>query len=102
MLQIKFVKGKDMETLENNVNSFLASLSSDAIKDIKTDIEGKVATIQYEFKEAWEGCLCCDCRHWDDGNDVESLIGLCQECGGRKRFNNRACSHFKDVRGVEK
>ena len=33
MLQIKYVQGKDTETLEKNVNEFLASLTSE-VKDI--------------------------------------------------------------------
>lgn len=97
MLQVKLLQGKDTQTLESNVNEFLASLSSEAVKDIKTD--GLTALILYEFKDAWEGQMCCDCRYWDDSGDCESLIGLCQECGGRKRFSQKACPKFKDVRG---
>lgn len=97
MLQIKYVEGKDMETLENNVNKFLASLSSDEVKDIKR--EETLVTILYERKDAWVGMMCCDCQHWDDGGEP-TPSGLCHETGRRRRFNCKACERFKDVREV--
>ena len=96
MLQIKFVEGKDIETLENSVNAFLAYLSSEEVKDIKR--EGCLVTILYERKDAWVGMMCCDCKYWDDGGEP-TTSGLCQECGKRRRFNCKACEFFKDVRG---
>ena len=95
MLQVKFLKGKDTETLENSVNEFLASLSSEAVKDIKPD--GLTTLILYEFKQAWEGNLCCDCQHWDDGGET-TTSGLCHQHGQRRRFNYPSCEYFKDVR----
>jgi len=80
MLQVKFLKGKDTETLENSVNEFLASLSSEAVKDIKPD-----------------GRLCCDCQLWDDGGEP-TTTGLCHQHGQRRRFNYPSCEFFKDVR----
>ena len=62
MLRIKYVQGKDIQTLENNVNAFLASLTS-----------------------------------WDDGGET-TTSGLCHQCGQRRRFNNKACRSFRDVR----
>jgi len=94
MLKIKYVQGKDLQTLENNVNAFLASLTSEVI-DIKTE-EGMVV-ILYKEKESWEGRLCCDCQYWDDGGEM-TTSGLCHECGQRRRFNNKSCDRFKDVR----
>lgn len=96
MLQVKILKpeGTDLET---SINEFLSTIEESSVKDIKLD--GKSAMIMYEVKNAWEGSLCCDCQHWDDGGNVESVSGLCQECGGRRRFNCKACSHFKDIRG---
>ena len=98
MLQIKFVQGKDMETLENNVNAFLASLSSDEIKEFKR--EDCLVTILYERKDAWIGMLCCDCQYWDDCGEP-TTSGICHECGQRRRFNAKACECFKDVRGCK-
>lgn len=99
MLQIEIVSGNTKEELQNSVNTFLKTVSEDAVNDIKVEAEKGTATILYTVKETWQGHLCCDCRHWDDSNDAEALIGLCQECGGRRRFNNKSCNHFKDVRG---
>ena len=95
MLQIKYVKGKDIETLEKNVNEFLASLTSE-VKDIKTD--QNMAVILYEVLETWKNRICCECQYWDDGGET-TTSGLCHDCGQRRRFNSKACKHFKDVRG---
>ena len=97
MIQIKFLQGKDLETLENNVNEFLASLSSEEIKEFKR--EDCLVTILYERKDAWIGKMCCDCKYWDDCGDTSTTSGLCQECGQRRRFNSKACDRYKDLRG---
>lgn len=98
MLQIKLLQGKDMETLTDKVNEFLASLSSEAVKDINVNDTKWIAVIQYEHKDEWEGMMCCDCKHWDDSGSDDAVAGLCQECGGRRRFSAKACERFKDVR----
>lgn len=97
MLQVKLVQGKDMETLENNVNRFLASLSSD-VKDIKVD--GATAFVLYELEELWKDRMCCECQYWDDGGET-GVTGICHECGQRRRFNYKACECFKDIRGCK-
>lgn len=96
MLQVKILKPEGTE-LETSINSFLATIEASTVKDIK--LNGASAMILYEVKHPWECSLCCDCQYWDDGGSVESVSGLCQECGGRRRFNCKACSHFKDIRG---
>lgn len=98
MLQIKIITVTHLSELDTTVNEFLATLDDEAVKDIKTDIEKGTATIQYAIKEAWKDMMCCDCAYWDDGGEPVTS-GLCQECGSRRRFNCKACSHFKDVRG---
>ena len=98
MLQIKLVQGKGIDSLNEAVNLFLADFNEDAIKDITVDTEEMIATIQFIVKDAWADMLCGDCRYWDDGGSSDSLIGLCQECGGRRRFSAKACERFKDVR----
>lgn len=94
MLQIKYLQGKDIETLEKNVNEFLASLTSE-VKDIKTD--QNMAVILYEVMETWKNRICCECQYWDDGGET-TTSGLCHDCGQRRRFNNKACKNFKDIR----
>ena len=98
MLQIEIVNNEG-KGLKHNVNEFLKTVDEDAVKDIKVEASEGTATILYIVKEKWKGHLCCDCRFWDDGNDVEAMIGLCQARGGRRRFNNNSCECFKDVRG---
>lgn len=98
MLQIKLLQGKDIETLTDKVNAFLASLSSEAVKGIDVNDTKWIAVIQYEHKDEWEGKMCCDCQHWDDSGSDDAVVGLCQECGGRRRFSAKACECFKDVR----
>lgn len=100
MLQIKIVKGKDIGDLNERVNEFLATVKSDAIKDnIDFDIPELVAIIKYELLEQWHGRLCSECKYWDDGESSDSVSGLCQECGKRRRFNAKACERYQDVRG---
>lgn len=99
MLQIKLVPGETIDSLNEAVNAFLANYKEDAIKDINVDTEKMIATIQYITSEEWKGEMCCDCRFWDDGDSEDSLVGLCQIRGGRKRFSNKACECWKDVRG---
>lgn len=96
MLQIKYVQGKDIETLEHNINAFLASLTFEEVKDIRHG-DG-IVTILYERKNAWVGMMCCDCKYWDDGGEP-TTSGICQECGQRRRFNAKACERYKDLRG---
>ena len=98
MLQVKILAGSDLEGLNSQINSFLANLATEAVKDISISLDTMTAIIQYDIQDAWVEKLCVDCKHWDSGQHA-SVIGLCQECGGRKRFNNQACQQFKDVRG---
>ena len=100
MLQIKIVQEPTTEKLNYSVNEFLANLKADDVRDIKFDMSNipVMAIIQYELIEKWKNALCCDCQYWDDGGSTDT-VGLCQECGQRKRFNSRACKCFRDVRG---
>lgn len=97
MLQIKTFSGLT-ESIDDQVNAFLRTLKSEAVKDIDVRETG-FAVIQYEIKDAWSDRICSECKYWDDGGSVDSVNGLCQECGGRRRFNCKACDRFKDVRG---
>ena len=100
MLQIKILQGKDIGDLNERVNEFLATVKSDAIKDnIDFDIPELVAIIKYELLEQWYGRLCSECKYWDDGESSDSVSGLCQERGCRRRFNAKACERYQDVRG---
>ena len=101
MLQIKIVHGMTVDELTLEANMFLETISDDAVKDIIVDAAEGYATIKYVVEEEYKNALCCDCRYWDDSGDCESLIGLCHECGGRKRFSQKACPKFKDVRGCK-
>lgn len=96
MLQIKtFIKSIDR--IDEEVNAFLATINADDVKNIDVKDAGFIV-IQYEVKEAWVNRLCCDCKYWDDEGDTSSVGGLCHECGGRRRFNCKACDRFVDVR----
>ena len=100
MLQVKILQEAEVADLNESINKFLATVKSDA-KEIKVDLNSnpKNAIIQYEVIEAWVNEKCYDCKYWDDGGDSAAVSGLCHECGGRRRFNCNACSHFKDIRG---
>ena len=97
VLQIKTFPS-DPQNIDDLVNEFLRTIQSDAVKSIEVSETG-FAVVQYEVKEAWADRICSECKYWDDGGSVDSVSGLCQERGGRRRFNCKACDSFKDVRG---
>lgn len=91
-MQVKIISGTNLESLEDNLNAFLEGLDDEP--SVKYDLANLAAVV--EFKPA-QNCLCCDCKFWDDNGD--NLVGLCHRCGGRKRFSDKACNKFEDVRG---
>ena len=97
MLQIKTFRGSE-NSIDDMVNEFLKNLKSEAVKDIDVRENG-FAVIQFEIKDPWTDRICSECKYWDDGGSVDSVSGLCQERGGRLRFNCKACERFKDIRG---
>ena len=98
MIQVKIIDSFDLDSLNDKINSFLAGISSEAVKDISVNSQTLTTVIQYEVKDAWVGHLCVDCQSWDDSGSHNSVVGLCQQHGGRKRFNCSACPQFTDVR----
>lgn len=99
MLQVEIVTDVTAEGLRDAINVFLKTLPDDVVKDINVEASEGIATILYVVKESWKGHMCCDCRFWDDSNDCEAVIGLCQVCGGRRRFSSKSCDKFQDIRG---
>lgn len=98
MLQIRIAQGKDIGDLEDKVNGVLEDIKSDDVKNIEFVIPELTAVIEYIRSEEWKGRMCMDCQYWDDAGSADAVIGLCQVCGGKKRFNCKACEKFKDVR----
>jgi len=96
-MQVKFIvpQNKNWYELESEINLFLNELD-DSPNSIKYDIENCTAIIEYE--EVRKGALCCECRFWDGGDSTDKLIGFCQRCGGRKRFSDKACNKYEDIR----
>lgn len=98
MLQIEIIEASTLDELTNKSNVFLSTLKSEQIKKINVDSDKCISIIHYEIGEFWKNCLCSECKHWDDGESSDSIMGLCQAKGGRKRFNCKACEKFADVR----
>ena len=98
MLKVKIIDAVTRHSLEEGLNDFLASITSEEVRNIVYDFPNCTVAIEYEAKEAWAKALCCDCQYWDDGGET-TTSGLCHDCGQRRRFNNKACKCFKDVRG---
>lgn len=96
MLQIKLIKGESVDDLANKVNDFLTSVET--VTDIKVTDTSLMAVIQYEIGEQWKKEICTDCKYWDCGQSSDALMGLCQRCGGRRRFNSLACKEWEDNR----
>lgn len=98
MLKLKIIIVDNINDLEQAINSYIADIDEEAIKDIDVDIEKGTAIIQYTAQEEWKNHICADCKYWDDGGSTSSVGGLCHECGTRRRFNARACKAYKDIR----
>jgi hypothetical protein len=98
MLKLKTVFFSSVKEIDASVNEFLTTIDEDSFRDLKVKEDKGIAFILYEAKEAWKDRMCSECQYWDDGNSSDSVSGLCHECGGRRRFNCRACDRFKDVR----
>ena len=96
-MQIEIIVGTDYRDLTNQVNAYLEKIKSK--EDPKVDIDFKNVAAVVSYTESVGNNLCCECRYFDDGDSPDSLIGLCQEHGGRKRFNCKSCKEFKDIRG---
>lgn len=98
MVLIKTVFFSSIKDLDTSVNAFLSTIETEAFRSIRVEEEKGYAVILYEVEEEWKERMCYECQHWDDGGSSDSVSGLCQECGGRRRFNCKACDRFKDVR----
>lgn len=98
MVKVKIIDAVSRIGLENEVNEFLTTIKSEEVRKTEYDLPNFTALIEYEIEEAWKKMMCADCQHWDDTGSADAVIGVCQECGGRKRFNCSACERFKDVR----
>ena len=98
MLQVKFIYGTDLADLNESLNKALSTTESETKPDIKYDFNKIIAVIEYETHEAYKDRLCCDCTFWDDSVGNSDLIGMCQMCGKRKRFNDKACPRYEDIR----
>ena len=94
MFQVKLVCGTDPQNLNDSLNRELSTIQSENVKVKFAD--AKTAFIVYETVSSKE--ICCDCQFWDDTQSNTSLMGFCQMCGKRKRFNDKACEQFKDIR----
>lgn len=95
-MQVRFIEGLSLENLEQEINKFLAGIP-DEPKSVRYDFDNLLAIIEYSNVRG--GAICCECRYWDDSGSHDALIGLCQRCGGRKRFSDKSCNYFEDVRG---
>ena len=93
-MQVKIIVGGTYAELERKINEFLNELHEDP-KDVRVDLENWSAVIEYD-KTA--NALCCECKYWDDSGQNDSLYGLCQLKGGRKRFGSKCCKDYLDVR----
>lgn len=99
MLKVKIIDGVTKQKLEDNLNEFLSTITSEDVHNIVYDFPNFTAAIEYETEATWKNMICADCKYWDCGNSSDSLIGMCQVCGYRKRFNSKACDKFNDIRG---
>lgn len=95
MLQTKFIYGVDLPDLQQNLNKVLSETHSDSI-NVQYFLEQKVAVVEYEIDEDYKNEICCDCAYWNASTN--NLMGICQYCGQRKRFSDKACTGFVDVR----
>lgn len=96
MFRTKLVMGVDPPDLNEGLNKALSEITSESI-DIKF-ADSKTAFIIYEIEELYKKEICCDCAYWDDSHNTNNMVGLCQHCGQRKRFSDKACPNYLDIR----
>lgn len=94
--KIRLVEGTSIKELEVNANEALDSIESENI-DIKYMLPEKVIILEYDYKPIKLTCM--DCRFYDPNATVAKAWGICQCKGERKRFNEKSCEDFKDLRG---
>lgn len=92
-MQVKIIVGTDYKDLETQINETV-----NGKKEASVDVDFKNIAAVVTFDAPCKS-LCVDCRFWDDSGEHDSLIGLCQRKGGRKRFNDKSCEEYADVRG---
>ena len=92
-MQVKIFVGQSYEDLETKVNEFLGQLPEDP-KSIQFDLDNWSAIVEYDRVV---NAICCECKNWDA--EEGELMGLCQKRGCRKRFSNKSCKDFDDIRG---
>lgn len=97
MLQTKFVYGTDLVDLNQSLNKALSEINSEKV-NVQYFLDKYIAIIEYGIEEEYKKEICCDCAYWDDSHNTNNLIGLCQLCGKRKRFSDKACPSYLDKR----
>lgn len=96
MKKIRLVEGTSIKELEVNANEALEGIESDNI-DIKYMLPEKVIVLEYDYKPIQLKCM--DCQFYDTTQTIAKAFGVCQCKGERKRFSEKACDDFKDIRG---
>ena len=97
MLQTKFVYGTDLVDLNQSLNKALSEINSEKV-NVQYFLDKYIAIIEYGIEEEYKNEICCDCAHWDGSHNTNNLYGLCQLCGKRKRFSDKACPSYLDKR----
>ena len=101
MRQVKILKGDDIKTvsdLQDSINACLVPVKSDDVIRIDINLSELSAVIEYIANEEYMDRICSECQYWDDSGSASAVSGLCQEHGGKRRFNCKACERFKDIR----
>ena len=98
MRQVKILKGHDIADLQDSINANLVSVKSEDVIGININLSDLSAIIEYVKNEEYMERICSECQYWDDSGSSSAVSGLCQEHGGKRRFNCKACEQFKDIR----
>lgn len=101
MRQVKIIKSDDIKSasdLQDSINACLVPVKSDDVISIDINLSELSAVIEYIANEEYMDRICSECQYWDDGDSASAVSGLCQDRGGRRRFNCKACESFKDIR----
>ena len=96
MLQVKTVYGTDVPSLTRSLNETLSQITSE-VKSVHI-VNEVTAIIIYDEIQLFEKRICCECQYWDDSQNPGGMMGICQHNGGRKRFGEKACRDYKDIR----
>ena len=89
--QVKFIVGKNLQDLEEQLNTYLCDIDCESC--ITYDFDKFIAVI--ETKVTAPTHICCECKHWSDNGNAQAIEGECVCRSIRRKFKDHACGKWE-------